>query len=190
MRAAIGSVIGFGAGEDRARRQHRQAQFLAVAQAHVQGFAGAAPVGRDQAVEHHLPLRHVAGSRAACRRADTVAIAQARRQRAREPARRLAWGLDVADFQAQAGTVGHRQVDRTGRGRHDLGRHHQLFGALEHVLVALLLDHALALEVGGQLGQCCRDQDTEQQRDEYAPRHRSEESFHADGSTVTWPAST
>jgi hypothetical protein len=95
-----------------------------------------------------------------------------------------------ADFQLQAGTVGHGQVGAARRAGHDLGRHDQLLGALDQGLVALALEHALALDVGQPLGQGRRDQDTEQQGDEDTARHRADKGFHAAGSTVTWPAST
>ena len=65
-----------------------------------------------------------------------------------------------------------------------------LFGTVEIVQVAELVDDVLALGIGQQLGQRGREQDAEQQGGKHAARHRAEESSHALGSTVTWPAST
>jgi hypothetical protein len=178
----------------RARRQHRQNQFGAVAQAHVDAFAGAAPLHAHQAEHHRLLERGVAGARARGDGAQLVGRPHARCQRAREFAlvrRQRRRRCAAQDFgERHAGTVGDFQVGAARRRRHDLGGHDQLFAAVEPVQFAELVDHALALGVRQQLGQRGGDQDPQQQGAEHAARHRAEESSHAAGSTLTWPAST
>jgi hypothetical protein len=184
-----GQQFAVGRRRRRAWRQHRQLQYLAVVQLHVHGFAGAAPlVGREDVA---ALARQVAGRRVLGQRAELVALAQALLQRSGEIGRRQRCrDRHVGSFQTHRATAGGGQIGRARAVRHDVGGGDQLLGPFQRVEVAVALQRARAFADGQPLGQRRRSDDAQQQHQEHTPGHRTEESFHACGSTVTWPAST
>jgi hypothetical protein len=185
-------VVGALRRRGRARRQHGQHEVVAVAQAHGDALACAAPLHAHQAEHDGLLARRRARRRTRGQRPHRIAFAHAGGERLGEfgigRGERGRVGVDVG--QLHAGTVGHVQVGLARGLGDDFRRHDQLLGPVEVVQVAELVDDARALGVGQQLGQRGREQDAQQQGSKHAARHRAEESSHAPGSTVTWPAST